>query len=224
LASECGDQRGFENIGGKRIPFVRSPGGSDYCATFYGSEDGTDHAKRRIESIGGRPKTVFGTTLLVRHDRRGKSSWGFVSNGRHWISGSASNKLQGIIDTTDGDWLIAAVRHLRQFPDRLLDISTPDSPASIVLRFVGRDIAEGGRRKLEMLARVIEAQATLERDESIAAKIFEAARKCAERLNRIPLKKEVKQQFELEGGALLDAGGFSKELSKAGFAWLPVKL
>ena len=72
-------------MGGKAIPFVRQ-GSEDYWVTTYGSHDATDHAFAREEKIGGKLKIVHGTTLLVRHERRGKSSWGLVCNGRQNVS------------------------------------------------------------------------------------------------------------------------------------------
>jgi hypothetical protein len=80
------EERGVEMMGGKAIPFVRQ-GSEDYWVTTYGSHDATDHAFVRKEKIGGKRKTVYGTTLLVRHERRGKSSWATVCNGRQNVSG-----------------------------------------------------------------------------------------------------------------------------------------
>ena len=84
-----GEKRGFEIIGGKQIPFVLHRFDEDYSTTTYGSHDGADHSKVRTERIGGRLKTVHGTTLLVRHDKHGKSFWGIVYNGRLSIGGKA---------------------------------------------------------------------------------------------------------------------------------------
>jgi hypothetical protein len=114
-----GEERGFELIGGKRIPFVRCQLDKDYWTTTYGSHDATDHALARAEKIGGKIKVVHGTTLLIRHERRGKSSWGPAWNGRQSISGKVANKLQGIIDTPEGDRLMSLVDHLRRFPFRI---------------------------------------------------------------------------------------------------------
>ena len=123
-------------MGGKAIPFVRQ-GSEDYWVTFYGSHDATDHAFVREEKIGGKRKTVYGTTLLVRHERRGKSSWGIVCNGRQNVSGKAANKLQGIIDTREGDLLLMTVRHLRMFPKDfpLIPTITPAIGRSFVAAF-----------------------------------------------------------------------------------------
>jgi hypothetical protein len=227
---------GFEMIGGKRIPFVHTQGGKDYWVTTYGSHDATDHAFVREEKIGGKIKIVHGTTLLVRHDRRGQSSWGTVCNGRQSISGKVANKLQDIIDTREGDWLISAVSHLRRVPEALYDTSGEYTSAKIILYFIGRDIAGGHTRYTEMLAKVIEAQEIIEGDTaarlqesigqkaSIAARIIDALRVCANRLGRVPTKTEVRKEYMDHVGQYVTNGDFSKEIAKAGLAWLPVRV
>ena len=75
-----------------------------------------------------------------------------------------------------------------------------------------------------MLAKVIEAQEIIEREESIANRIIEALRNCANRLGRVPTKTEVRKEFTDRGGQFMTNGDFSKELAKAGLDWLPVRV
>jgi hypothetical protein len=254
-----GEECGFEIIGGKRIPFVRSQVDKDYWTTIYGSHDPADHSFVRAEEIGGRLKTVHGTTLLVRHERRDQSSWGVEFNGRQSVSGRAANKLQGIIDTREGDELIGLVNHLTRFPFEIWDPETDESEIKdpldyghawarlcdrirkahnaeldrlvgkyaagwSLLCFIVRDIDGRHARYTQVLERVIEAQSIPEQETSIAARIIEALRVCANRLDRVPLKKEVRAEYRARGGVDTCDGDFSKELAKAGLNWLPVKL
>ena len=87
-----------------------------------------------------------------------------------------------------------------------------------------------------MLAKVIEAQEIIERDTltrlketigqkaSIAARIIDALHVCANRLDRVPTKTEVRKEFTYRGGQFMTNGDFSKELAKAGLDWLPVRV
>lgn len=239
----------FENIGGKRIPFVRRQVDKDCWTTTYGSHDATDHALVRKEKIGGRIKIVHGTTLLVRRDTRGKSSWGTVSNGRQLVSGKAANKLQGIIDTHEGNWLMSLVDHLSRLPFAIDDPSDYGRAWALLcnrirkasdqefdkivagyaagwslLCYIARDIAGAHTRFTQMLERVIEAQTIRKRETSIAARSIEAVRVCANRHNRVPTKTEVRAEYLRCGGSDITNSDFSKELTKAGLSWLPVKV
>ena len=60
-----------------------------------------------------------------------------------YFGGKTAQKLQGIIDTREGDWLISAVSHLRRAPEALYDTSGEYTSARIILFFIGRDIAGG---------------------------------------------------------------------------------
>jgi hypothetical protein len=242
------EERGVEVMGGKAIPFVRQ-GSEDYWVTYYGSRDPTDYAFVREEKIGGKRKKVYGTTLLVRHKRREKSSWGIVCNGRQNVSGKAANKLQGIIDTREGNWIMSLVDHLNHFPFAVDDPSdhgrawallctrirkaSDEEFAKVVggyaagwslLCFIARDIAGRHTRYTQMLERVIEAQSVRERETSIAARIIEALRVCANRFGRVPTKTEVRTEYLNSGGSYMTNGDFSKELAKAGLDWLPVRV
>ncbi|MGB9275095.1 MAG: hypothetical protein WCC08_07670 [Terrimicrobiaceae bacterium] len=89
------EERDVEMMGVKAIQFVRQ-GSEDYWVTYYGSHDATDYAFVREEKIGGKRKTVYGTTLLVRHERRGKSSWVTVCNGRQNVSGKVAISFKAL--------------------------------------------------------------------------------------------------------------------------------
>jgi hypothetical protein len=93
-----------------------------------------------------------------------------------------------------------------------------------LLCFIARDIAGRHTRYTQMLERVIEAQSVRERETSIAARIIEALRVCANRFGRVPTKTEVRTEYLNSGGSYMTNGDFSKELAKAGLDWLPVRV
>ena len=71
----------------------------DYVVTTYGSHDAADHAK--------------GISLLVKHERRGKASWGMVLNGLQMHRGGASSVLQDAWGTNEVSELYFAVQAVR---------------------------------------------------------------------------------------------------------------
>jgi hypothetical protein len=84
---------------GRKIPYVRHFCPKDYVVTTYGSHDASDHAK--------------GISLLVKHERRGKASWGLVVNGLDMRRGEASRVLQGAWGKTETTNLYFAVEGVR---------------------------------------------------------------------------------------------------------------
>lgn len=215
-------EKGFEKVGGRQIPYVRNLNPDDYVVTTYGSQDGADHARKRVEKIGGRKATIHGSMLLVKHERRGSVSWGVVANGRSLIPGKVSNKLQGIIDTREGDWLFHTVQHIRQFPEAISDLST-NGAGRIIHDALLKDILGGRTFYTPMIAKIIEAVELMQKEEAIAERIMTALIDVAIRLGKIPLKKEVLEEFEKSQKDATDADNFLKELRRCGLSWLPTR-
>ena len=117
-------------MGGKKIPYVRHVYPGDYVVTTYGSQDASDHVK--------------GITFLVKHERRGAISWGtVVGDVRILMTGRVTNKLQGLLETPEGNELFHAVLYARQVPETLTDItqlSYPEAAGRTILAAVQRAI------------------------------------------------------------------------------------
>jgi hypothetical protein len=242
-------ESGVEVIGGKAIPWTRH-GSEDYWTITYGSPNPSDHARRRKERIGGKLKTVHGTTLLVRHVRRGSSTWGCVYDGHHSMSTAFTNRLQGIIGTPDGSWLMSIVDTLQHKPFTMDDAKDPGRSWVLLcerirqadgeefnrivaqyitwwklLPFIADDIAHDTPRCTNMLARIIAAQSLREWEESLSKRIIEATLACAFRLDRVPTKSEVRAEYMRDPCVpYVSNSDFSKALTVAGFSWLPTRL
>jgi hypothetical protein len=121
---------GYKTMGGKKIPYVRHVYPGDYVVTTYGSQDASDHVK--------------GITFLVKHERRGAISWGtVVGDVRILMTGRVTNKLQGLLETPEGNELFHAVLYARQVPETLTDItqlSYPEAAGRTILAAVQRAI------------------------------------------------------------------------------------
>jgi hypothetical protein len=249
------EESGIDKIGDTEIPWTRHGSEEDWMLTY--GPDPADHARRRKEKIGGKLRTVSGTTLLVRHVRRGSSSWDCVYDGRHGMSTAFTNRMQGIIGTPDGDWLISLVDILQNRPFDMDDASDPHRSfdpgrswarlckrirqaddaefARLIsqfinwwqlLPFLADDVARGQPHYTQMLARIIDAQSLRKRERSFSLAIIDAAVACANRLDRLPTKSEVREEYNsrhLHDGGLGNRE-FSRALTLAGLAWLPVRL
>ena len=204
--------KGYENIGGKRIPFVRS-GSWEYIVTTYGSQDATDNATK-------------GTTLLVKHERRGAASWGGVAAGSVLIKGPVTNKLQGILDTVIGNNLFHAVEFVRHFPEKLSEIGHEYTAGRMIHDAILEDIVSGKPENTLLIAKCIEA-APLREKASKRERIYNALIDAANQLKRIPIKREVLERWEageIGGEAGRDLRNFEKELKGMGLDWLPFSL
>ena len=197
--------KGYENIGGKQIPFVRN-GSGEYIVTTYGSQDATDHVK--------------GTTLLVKHERRGAVSWGGVAAGSVLMKGPVTNKLQGLLSSTAGNNLYVAVRAVYMDPN---NESVAQFAAQEIFSFIRRDILGGHTRHCDILAKCIEAAP--ERDKQTKReKLYNALIDAANQLKRIPIKSEVQEKWDNGESDARDVRNFEKELKGMGLDWLPSSL
>lgn len=203
------ESSGSVAIGGKCIPYHKTENPDGYIVTYYGSTDATAVIKNPI-------------TLLIKHERRGGLFWGTTTTGEVTDRGRATQRLQGIYNTTRGHNLFIAVRHLRQFPE------TIDSLAGLlVIEAIMRDIKSGGTYNINILGKCIEAVEDLRRQETKGKVIVDLLLKCANKLGRIPTKAEIQvaaQYDERIAIAASDEGNFSKDLKLAGLGWLPVRL
>lgn len=190
---------------GRKIPFVRSPGPGTYVATFYGSLDATAHTD--------------GISLLVKHERRGTTSWGANLNGFLMLEGGPSNILQGVWRQNQTRWLYLAVDHVRHFPDSLSDFRTPETAGSIIREVVLSAITGGNPHGLDLLSKCILAVENAHKKQTKRQMVADAVHAAANRLNKIPTWKEALQEFSNAGGDA-DEGNFTKALRDAGFAWL----
>jgi hypothetical protein len=94
------EERGTERLpDGRRIPYSRQSYRGDNVVTTYGNHDAADHAK--------------GISLLVKHERRGKPSWGVVLNAVNMRRGEASSALQDAWGTNEANNLYFAVEAVR---------------------------------------------------------------------------------------------------------------
>lgn len=242
------DGSGVEIIGGKAIPWTRH-GDRDYWTVTYGSHDAAEAIRVRKERAGGKEREIRGITQLICHVRRGSSAWSVVYDGQLPLSREFKNLMQGIIDTPAGRNLMERVNILRH---DLLVMDDPSDPgASFIsfclrlreageaelgqlvsqyirwfglLPFLADDIASGNPRYTLMLARIIEAQGLREKTRSVSKRIIDAALSCACRLNHVPTKTDVREEYNDDpNNTPMTSSDFSKALTVAGLAWLPVR-
>jgi hypothetical protein len=244
------EESGIERIGGKATPWTRH-GSEDYWTITYGSHNATEAVRLRRKRIAGKERVVRGITLLVRHIRRGSSTWSVVYDGDLSLGKQFKNRMQGIIDAPAGRQLMESVDSLRHTPFMMDDPADPGRSFALfclrlrkadeadldrlvdqyirwfgLLPFLADDIARGRPHYTDMLVRIIEAQGLRERERSLSKDIIDAALECANRLDRLPTKSEVREEYNsrhLHDGGLGNSE-FSRALKLAGLGWLPVRL
>ena len=209
--SKTGEERGTEVMpDGRKIPYSRSFNPGDYVVTTYGSHDASDHSK--------------GISLLVKHERRGKASWGLSLNGLEMRRGKASSILQDEWGTSGANELYFAVEFVRRFPEKLKDTSTPDTAGSVIHDVILRAITTGKRDEIDLLAKcIISVDKNFAEDpfsrQTKRQKVANAICEAANRLGTIPTWQEALEEFRNAGGDY-DEGNFTRALCEAGFGWI----
>ena len=218
VAGKAGQiDKGFENIGKKRIPFVRFLGERGHIQTHYGSHDFLD-----LESL------PMNLSSVTKYESPGFKAWNVMAQDRVRGTGKATNKLQGLLGNADANFLFNHVRLIRdlrrpvQPPLKKFSNFTEEDIAGKIVPFLLRDIAAGGTHFTLMLAKCIEAAVARE-EQTIAEKILEATASAANRYDRLPTKREVQLEFDKDFQGV-DDGNFSRGIAAAGLAWLPTKL
>ena len=164
------------------------------------------------------------------------ASWGLVCNGRQNVSGKAANKLQGIIDTREGNVIMALVDHLSKFPFAIDDPFDYGRAWALLCNRIRKASDEefakvvggspSGWSLLCFIARDITGPHTRYEHPRTGNKHrrphYEALRVCANRFGRVPTKTEVRTEYLYSGGSDMTNGDFSKELAKAGVTRLSV--
>ena len=124
-ASKRVKERGTEVLkDGRKIPYSRSFNPGDYVVTTYGSHEASDHSK--------------GISLLVKHERRGKASWGLILDGLDILRGEASSLLQNQWGTGEAAELYMAVEALRV----AFELQGIDKAMALYFRY-GSDFSDG---------------------------------------------------------------------------------
>ena len=205
------EEQGTERLpDGRKIPYVRHFHPRDYVVTTYGSHDAADHAK--------------GISLLVKHERRGKASWGLALNGLDMRRGEASSVLQRKWGTSEANNLYLAVEFVRHIPEALKDTRTPEAAGSVIHDAILRAIATGKRDEIDLLAKCIVAVNKNFAENPLSKltkrqKVANAVRDAANKLRKIPKWGEALTEFRNAGGDY-DEGNFTRALCEAGFGWI----
>jgi hypothetical protein len=210
-------ERGVERQeDGRKIPYIRMVHQvQNYVWTCYGIEGACD------------PRDA---SRLMRHDRRGATSWGLQVDEMEMSRGEASKALQGAWGKPETTWLYSAVESVWHMPEQLEDYHTPYTAGSIIRDSIRRAIESGNPHGVYLLAKCIETVArTIPKDPKDYAaylvggtnrrKVAHAISDAAERFGRIPTWQEALGEFcKVDGDS--DEGNFIRALCNAGFRWI----
>jgi len=209
--------KGEEEIGNKKIPFLKIEQGGGWAETTFGCSNVWKFDRPEI------------LTCLVKTVRPGHTVWTTVSTNRVLSHGSASNKLQGNKDALDLFYNVKKAREMAapgieiKFETSGLKVTTAPNPYEFLFDLLAVDIRNGETKNVQNIAKCIEAVVQQE-EKSKTDRILSALRALAQKLNRIPSKNEIMKEFDDSSeDAFSDEGNFTRALAAAGLAWLPTK-
>jgi hypothetical protein len=208
---------GEEEIGNKKIPFLKIEQGGGWVETIYGCSGVWKFDRPEI------------LTCLVKTVKLGHTEWKTVSTNRVLSHGSASNKLQGNKYALALFYNVKKAREMAapgieiKFETSGLKVTTAPNSFEFLFDLLVLDIRNGDTQNIQNIAKCIEAVVQQE-EKSKTDRILSASRALAIRLNRLPTKNEIRYEFDdsLEN-TFSDEGNFMRALEAAGLAWLPTK-
>lgn len=207
--------KGEEEIGNKKIPFLKIEQGGGWVETIYGCSGVWKFDRPEI------------LTCLVKTVKSGHTEWKTVSTNRVLSHGPASNKLQGNKDALALFYNVKKARDIAppgieiKLENSGLKVTTAQIPFEFLFDLMVLDIRNGETQNIQNIAKCIEAVVQQEK-KSKTDRILSASRALAKRLNRLPTKNEIRYEFDdsLED-TFSDEGNFMRALEAAGLAWLP---
>lgn len=205
-----------EAFGNKKVQFQIHERGGGWTETTYGCLDFWKFDRPEI------------LTCLVKTVKPGHTEWKTISTNRVLSHGSASNKLQGNKAALSLFYNVKKARDMAtpnieiKFENSGLKVTT-QNPFEFLFDLMVRDIRNGDTQNIQNIAKCIEAVVHHEK-KSKTDRILSATRDLANRLNRLPTKKEILTEFDDSSeDAFSDEGNFTRALAAAGLAWLPTK-